>query len=65
MRAVCRKARASSGSGDNWFAGASIGFVFEARAIVNVWRMGFGASYEFSDDYNHWNVFARFNFGGR
>ncbi len=38
---------------------------FEARAIVNVWRMGFGASYEFSDDYNQWNVFARFNFGGR
>ena len=36
---------------------------WEARAIVNVWKLGFGAAYEKFDDADQWNAFVRFNFG--
>jgi hypothetical protein len=38
---------------------------YEVRAILNIWVMGFGASYEMADTADQWNVFARFNFGMR
>jgi hypothetical protein len=36
---------------------------WEARGIINIWRLGFGASYEQLDNANQWNGFVRFNFG--
>jgi len=36
---------------------------YEARAIFDVWRIGVGASAEFADSANQYNVFVRFNFG--
>jgi len=36
---------------------------YEARAILNVWRLGFGAAYEKFDDADQWNGFVRFTFG--
>ena len=36
-----------------------------ARGIINIWRLGFGASYEWLDDATQWNAFVRFNFGRR
>jgi len=38
---------------------------YEVRAIVNIWRIGIGASYQFADSADQWNVFARYNFGRR
>jgi hypothetical protein len=38
---------------------------WEARAIINVWRLGFGADYEKFDHSDQWNGFVRFNFGRR
>jgi len=35
---------------------------YELRAIVNIWRVGIGAGYEKFDDFDQYNVFARFNF---
>lgn len=43
--------------------GSNSDMSYEARAIVNVWRLGFGASYEKFDDADQWNAFVRFNFG--
>jgi len=36
---------------------------WEARGILNIWRLGFGASYEKFDNADQWNGFVRFNFG--
>jgi hypothetical protein len=36
---------------------------WEARGILNVWRLGFGAAYEKFDASDQWNAFVRFNFG--
>jgi len=36
---------------------------FEARGIINIWRLGFGAAYEKFDEADQWNAFVRFNFG--
>ncbi len=36
---------------------------YEARAIINIWRLGFGAAFEKFDDSDQWNAFVRFNFG--
>ena len=36
---------------------------YEARFILNIWRLGFGAAYEMFDDSEQWNGFVRFNFG--
>jgi hypothetical protein len=36
---------------------------YEARGIVNIWRLGFGAAYEKFDASDQWNAFVRFNFG--
>ena len=38
---------------------------WEARAIINIWRLGFGADYEKFDNSDQWNAFVRFNFGRR
>jgi hypothetical protein len=38
---------------------------WEARGIINIWRLGFGADYEKFDDSDQWNAFIRFNFGER
>ena len=38
---------------------------WEGRAIVNIWRLGFGADYEKFDNSDQWNAFVRFNFGRR
>jgi hypothetical protein len=38
---------------------------WEARGIVNIWRLGFGAAYEKFDEADQWNGFVRFNFGRR
>jgi hypothetical protein len=38
---------------------------WEARGILNIWRLGFGASYEKFDESDQWNGFVRFNFGLR
>jgi len=36
---------------------------YEARGIINIWRLGFGAAYEKFDQADQWNAFVRFNFG--
>jgi len=36
---------------------------YEARGIINIWRLGFGAAYEKFDEADQWNAFVRFNFG--
>jgi hypothetical protein len=36
---------------------------WEARAIINIWRLGFGGDYEKFDTADQWNAFVRFNFG--
>lgn len=36
---------------------------WEGRAIVNIWRLGFGGAYEKFDNSDQWNAFVRFNFG--
>ena len=36
---------------------------YEARGILNIWRLGFGAAYEKFDASDQWNAFVRFNFG--
>ena len=36
---------------------------YEARAIVNVWRIGIGGAIEFGDDADQYSIFARFAFG--
>ena len=38
---------------------------YEARGIINIWRLGFGAAYEKFDNADQWNAFVRFNFGRR
>lgn len=38
---------------------------WEARGIINIWRLGFGASYEKLEDADQWNGFIRFTFGRR
>ena len=38
---------------------------WEGRAIINIWRLGFGADYEKFDTSDQWNAFVRFNFGRR
>jgi hypothetical protein len=38
---------------------------WEARAIFDIWRLGFGADYEKFDNADQWNGFVRFNFGRR
>jgi hypothetical protein len=38
---------------------------WEGRAIINIWRLGFGAAYEKFDGGDQWDAFARFNFGKR
>ena len=38
---------------------------WEARGIIFIWRLGFGASYEKFDEADQWNGFVRFNFGRR
>jgi len=37
--------------------------IYEARAILYFWRLGVGAAYSFSDEFNQYNAFVRFNFG--
>jgi hypothetical protein len=39
--------------------------VWEANAMLYVWRLSLGLSYETQDDVDTYNVFARFNLGGR
>jgi hypothetical protein len=36
---------------------------YEAKAIFDVWRLGIGASADFSSDDTRYSAFARFNFG--
>jgi hypothetical protein len=36
---------------------------WEGRAILNIWRLGFGVGYEKFDDADQYNAFIRFNFG--
>ena len=45
--------------------GSNSDLSYEARGIINIWRLGFGASYEWLDDATQWNAFVRFNFGRR
>ncbi len=40
------------------------GEVFEANAILNLWRIGIGLGAEVEDDIETYSAFARFNFGG-
>ncbi|HUD71039.1 MAG TPA: hypothetical protein VMQ62_03675 [Dongiaceae bacterium] len=38
---------------------------YEGRAILNIWKLGFGAAYEKFNDSDQWNGFVRFNFARR
>lgn len=37
--------------------------VWEANALLYIWRLGIGASYETQDEIDTYNAFLRFNFG--
>ena len=36
---------------------------YEARAIIDIWRLGFGGAATFSSDDTEYSAFVRFNFG--